>query len=92
MEKSDAFLRFAVVVGIARKAQSYRAGDESIHDRVLPFDVAHRQRSGAAAEGIGTMWPALGFPKIRKNFRIAPAAIAQCCPMIVVTALAPVVD
>src|SRR5690242_14190224 len=76
----DAFLRCAVVVGIARNADALRTGDEGFADRVPLVDIRDVQRTACAAIGVRPGRAVLGATEIGQDLVIRPAAIAELRP------------
>src|SRR5260370_29857600 len=88
-----AFLERAVVIGVARNAETDGAGHERLAERILPVHGGDGQIAVTPAIGILAFADAPLQPlEIRQHIRIAPAAIAELRPGVEILALAAVVD
>src|SRR5207247_369945 len=88
-----ALLYRAVVIGVARNAETDRAGHERLAERILPVHGGDGQVAVAPAIGVLALAdPPLQPLEIRQHIRIAPAAIAELRPGVEILVLAAVVD
>src|SRR5260370_3371279 len=88
-----ALLYRAVVVGVARNAETDRTGHERLAERIPPVHGGDRQIAVAPAIGVLALAdPALQPLEIRQHIRITPAAIAELRPGVEIPALAAIVD
>ena len=89
----DAFLRFAVVIGIARNAERDRACDEGLAERIAPVDIGDGQFAVAAAiGGVAVADAPFHAPEVGQHIGITPGAIAELRPGVEVAALAAIID
>src|SRR5260370_24124659 len=88
-----ALLDGAVVIGVARNAQTHRTGHEGFAERIPPVHGGNGQIAVAPAISVLALAdPALQPLEIRQHIRIAPAAIAELRPGVEILALAAIVD
>ncbi len=88
-----ALLDGAVVVPVARDAETDRALDEGVTQRVVPVDVGDGEGAVAAAVGVVAVADApLQALEVGQHVGIAPAAVAELSPGIEVARLAAIID
>src|SRR6185437_7105512 len=88
-----AFLDRAVVIGVARNAETDRARHEGFAQRVSPFHRGDGEIALAAAKGVVALADAMLQPlEIGQHIRIAPAAVTDLGPGVEILALAAIVD
>src|SRR6266481_2369023 len=89
----DALLDGAVVIGVARDAETDGAGHEGFAERILPVHGGDGEIALAPAIGVIALADAPLQPlEIRQHVRIAPTAIAELRPGIEILALTAIID
>ena len=93
LRHADAFLGLAVLVGIEGQADLFRRRDHLLQERhLVARRVGDAQQSVAAAEPVGAALVALHALEDRQHVLVAPAAIAELGPVVVVLGLAADID
>ena len=93
LRHADAFLGLAVLVGIEGQADALRRRDHLLQERhLVARRVGDAQHAGAAAKFVGAAVVALHALEDRQHVLVAPAAIAELRPVIVVLRLAADID
>src|SRR5262249_25940004 len=89
LRHADAFLALAILVRIERQSDVAGRFDDHLQQRyAMPRRVGHAQDTAASAEFVGAAVIALHALEDREHVLIAPAAIAELRPMVVVLGLA----
>ena len=89
---AGAFLRRAVEVGVARNADLAGRGDQRLDELVLRADVGHPERAVGAVPFALAADVVLELAEVRQHVGVAPAAVAERGPVVVVVAVAADVD
>ena len=89
----NALLDRAVVVGVARNAETDRTGHERFAERIAPVHGGDGQIAVTAAKRVVALADASFQPlEIGQHVLIAPAAIAELRPGVEILALAAIID